>query len=151
VRIGVADQVSKKFWAPGRETAPTTAPLEPERGIGDRTPGAPPANAPPAASVSGREVEDQEIALSFANGWWGPAPEGMPAGLLTKPRETRELWLWLAENDGATTDDLAKQYGRSDNATFKLLKRLEEDELIDSIGKAAPNRPVCWQVVRNAL
>jgi AAA domain len=102
-------------------------------------------------SVSGREVEDQEIALSFANGWWGPAPEGMPAGLLTKPRETRELWLWLAENDGATTDDLAKQYGRSDNATFKLLKRLEEDELIDSIGKAAPNRPVCWQVVRNAL
>jgi hypothetical protein len=38
-------------------------------------------------SVSGREVEDQTIALAFTDGWWGPAPEGMPAELLTEGRE----------------------------------------------------------------
>src|SRR5215208_6359547 len=42
-------------------------------------------------SVSGREVEDQEIALSFTDGWWGPASEGMPAALLDEKREVREL------------------------------------------------------------
>lgn len=33
-------------------------------------------------AVAGREVEDQTIALSFTDGWWGPAPQGMPAQLL---------------------------------------------------------------------
>jgi len=100
-------------------------------------------------SVSGREVEDQEIALSFTDGWWGPASEGMPAALLDEKREVRELWLWLADNEGASTADLAKQYGRTENATLKVLRRLEERELIDSLGTPAKGRPVCWQVVRN--
>jgi RecA-family ATPase len=99
-------------------------------------------------SVSGREVEDQEIALGFQDGWWGPAPEGMPAELLTETKEIRQMWMWLAENDGANTADLAEQYGRTDNATLKVLRRLEERELIDSLGSHAPGRPVCWQVVR---
>jgi hypothetical protein len=99
-------------------------------------------------SISGREVEDQETALSFTDGWWGPAPEGMPADLLSETREIRELWMWLADNDGASTDDLAQQYGRSDNATLKVLRRLEERELIDSMGKPSAGRPVSWQVVR---
>jgi hypothetical protein len=99
-------------------------------------------------SVSGREVEDQTIALGFTDGWWGSAPAGMPAELLTENREVRELWLWLAENDGASTTALAQQYGRSDNATWKVLHRLEDAELVDQLGKAAQGRPVCWQVVR---
>jgi Homeodomain-like domain len=99
-------------------------------------------------SVSGREVEDQTIALGFADGWWGPAPEGMPATLLSESREVRLLWLWLAEHDGASTEELAKLYGRTTNTTQKLLHRLEERELVDSLGKAAPGRPQCWQVVR---
>lgn len=102
-------------------------------------------------AVTGRDVEDQEIALGFNDGWWGPPPEGMPAALLTEGREIRELWLWLAEHDGASTEDLAKQYGRTINTTQKLLHRLEERELIDSLGKSAPGRPVCWQVVRRDL
>jgi hypothetical protein len=104
-------------------------------------------------SVSGREVEDQTVALGFNDGWWGPAPEGMPAELLTEGREIRQLWLWLwlAEHDGASTEELAKQYGRTTNTTQKLLHRLEERELVDSLGKAAPGRPVCWQVVRRDL
>jgi DNA-binding transcriptional ArsR family regulator len=99
-------------------------------------------------SVSGRDVEDQTIALGFTDGWWAAAPEGMPAELLTERGEIRELWLWLAEHDGASTDDLAKQYGRSDNATLKVLRRLEDQELIDSVGSPAKGRPVSWQVVR---
>jgi hypothetical protein len=99
-------------------------------------------------SVSGREVEDQTIALGFTDGWWGPAPEGMPAELLSESKEVRALWLWLAENAGASTEDLANQYGRTVNTTQKLLHRLEERELVDSIGKPAPSRPQCWQVVR---
>ena len=79
-------------------------------------------------SVSGREVEDQEIALGFHDGWWEPAPEGMPAELLTETKEIRQMWMWLAENDGANTADLAKQYRRTDNATLKVLRRLEERE-----------------------
>jgi hypothetical protein len=43
--------------------------------------------------ITGREVEDQTIALSFTDGWWGPAPEGMHADLLTESKEVRELWL----------------------------------------------------------
>src|SRR5215211_4830280 len=100
-------------------------------------------------SVSGREVEDKELALSFTDGWWGPAPEGMPAALLDEKREIRELWLWLAEHDGASTPELSERYGRTENATLKVLKRLEERELIDSLGTPAKGRPVCWQVVRN--
>ena len=72
----------------------------------------------------------------------------MPAELLTESREIRALWFWLAEHDGASTEDLAKQYGRTTNTTQKLLHRLEERELVDSLGKAAPGQPVCWQVVR---
>jgi hypothetical protein len=98
--------------------------------------------------ITGREVEDQTVALGFTDGWWRPAPEGMSAELLSESKEVRTLWLWLAENDGASTDDLAKQYGRAINTTQKLLHRLEDRELIDSLGKAAPGRPVCWQVVR---
>lgn len=101
--------------------------------------------------IAGRSVEEQTIALSFTNGWWGPAPEGMPAELLTESKEARALWLWLAENDGASTEDLAKQYGRAVNTTQKLLHRLEDRELVDSLGKAAPGRSVCWQVVRRGL
>ena len=101
-------------------------------------------------SVAGREVEDQEIALSFTDGWWGPAPEGMPAALLDQSREVRELWLWLADNDGASTAELAKQYGRNENATLKVLRRAEDNELIDAFGSHARGRPVCWQVVRRA-
>jgi len=100
-------------------------------------------------SVSGREVEDKELALSFTDGWWGPAPEGMPAALLDEKREIRELWLWLAEHDGASTPELSERYGRTENATLKVLKRLEERELIDSLGTPAKGRPVCWQVVRS--
>jgi hypothetical protein len=99
-------------------------------------------------SVSGREVEDQTIALGFTDGWWGPAPEGMPPELLEERKEIRQLWLWLAENAGASTDDLAAQYARTKDATLKVLRRLEEQELIDSLGAHAPGRPVCWQVVR---
>jgi hypothetical protein len=102
-------------------------------------------------SVTGRDVEDQTITLGFNDGWWGPPPEGMPAALLTEGREIRQLLLWLAENDGANTDELAKQYGRAKDTTLKLLRRLEDCELIDSLGKAAPGRPVCWQVVRRDL
>jgi hypothetical protein len=100
--------------------------------------------------ITGREVEDQTIALSFTDGWWGPAPEGMHADLLTESKEVRELWLWLAsdEGDGASTEVLAKAYGRTKDTTLKLLHRLEEKELVDSLGKAAPGKPVCWQVVR---
>jgi hypothetical protein len=83
-------------------------------------------------------VEDQTIALSFTDGWWGPAPEGMPADLLTESKEV----------DGASTEVLAKAYGRTKDTTLKLLHRLEEKELADSLGKAAPGKPVCWQVVR---
>ena len=72
----------------------------------------------------------------------------MPAELLTETKEIRQMWMWLAENDGANTADLAKQYRRTDNATLKVLRRLEERELIDSLGSHAPGRPVCWQVVR---
>jgi hypothetical protein len=100
--------------------------------------------------ITGREVEDQTIALSFTDGWWGPAPEGMPADLLSEAREVRALWLWLAENDGASTTALAQQYGRSDNATWKVLHRLEEQELVDQLGKSAQGRPVYWRVVRSA-
>jgi hypothetical protein len=99
-------------------------------------------------SVSGREVEDQEIALGFHDGWWGPAPEGMPADLLSESREIRTLWLWLAEEGPASTAALAKEYGRTENATLKVLRRLEEAELIDSTGTRAPGRPVEWVVVR---
>jgi hypothetical protein len=69
---------------------------------------------------------------------------------LLERREIRELWLWLAANDGASTDDLADQYGngRSKDATLKQLRRLEEQELVDSIGTPTKGRPVCWQVVR---
>jgi hypothetical protein len=100
--------------------------------------------------ITGREVEDQTIALSFTDGWWGPAPEGMHADLLTESKEVRELWLWLAsdEGDGASTEVVAKAYGRTKDTTLKLLHRLEEKELVDSLGKAAPGKPVCWQVVR---
>jgi hypothetical protein len=99
-------------------------------------------------SVSGREVEDQEIAVGFTNGWWGLAPEGMPSALLSETREIRELWLWLADNAGAGTDDLAEQYKRTKDATQKVLHRLEQLELIDSLGRPSRGRPVCWQVVR---
>jgi hypothetical protein len=99
-------------------------------------------------AVSGREVEDQEIALGFTNGWWGPAPEDMPAGLLAESKEVRTLWLWLAEEGPASTEALAKEYGRTENTTQKLLHRLEERELVDSLGKTAPGRPQQWQVVR---
>jgi AAA domain len=99
-------------------------------------------------SVSGREVEDQTLALSFNDGWWGPAPEGMPADLLSEKSEIRALWMWLAEHDGASTDDLAGQYGRAKDATLKVLRRLEEHELVDSLGSPTKGRPVCWQVVR---
>jgi AAA domain len=102
-------------------------------------------------SVSGREVEDQTIALGFADGWWGPAPEGMPAALLSESREVRSLWLWLAAEGPASTDVLAKEYGRTTNTTQKLLHRLEECELIDSLGKAAPGKPQQWRVVRRDL
>jgi hypothetical protein len=102
-------------------------------------------------SVSGREVEDQTIALGFNDGWWGPAPEGMPAGLLSESREVRSLWLWLAAEGPASTHVLAKEYGRTTNTTQKLLHRLEECELIDSLGKAAPGKPQQWQVVRRDL
>jgi hypothetical protein len=101
-------------------------------------------------SVSGREVEDQTIALSFTDGWWGPAPEGMPAELLTENRDVRALWLWLAEHDGASTDELAGQYGRAKDATLKVLRRLEEQQLVDSLGSPAKGRPVYWQVVRSS-
>jgi hypothetical protein len=101
--------------------------------------------------IAGRSVEEQTIALSFTNGWWGQAPEGMPAELLSESKEVRALWLWLAENDGASTDDLAKRYGRTKDTTRKLLYRLEERELIDSLGKASPGQPVLWQVVRRGL
>jgi hypothetical protein len=74
-------------------------------------------------SVTGCALEDQTITLGFTDGWWGPAPEGMPAELLTETREIRALWLWLAENDGASTDDLAGQYGRTKDATQKVLHR----------------------------
>jgi RecA-family ATPase len=40
-------------------------------------------------SVSGREVEDQQIALSFTDGWWGPAHQVIrrcPDGETTYPR-----------------------------------------------------------------
>jgi predicted ArsR family transcriptional regulator len=99
-------------------------------------------------SVSGREVEDQEIALGFHDGWWGLAPEGMPADLLSESREIRTLWLWLAEEGPASTAALAKEYGRTENATLKVLRRLEEAELIDSTGTHAPGRPIEWVVVR---
>jgi AAA domain len=101
-------------------------------------------------AVTGREVEDQEIALGFNAGWWGPAPEGMPAELLSEKREVREVWFWLAEHDGANTDELAEQYGRTKDATLKVLRRLEDQQLIDSLGTPTRGRPVCWQVVRNA-
>ena len=94
-------------------------------------------------------MEDQTIALSFTDGWWGPAPEGMPADLLTESKEVRELWLWLAEHGGARTDELAEQYKRTKDATLKVLHRLEDQQLVDSLGKSAPGRPVSWQVVRN--
>ena len=99
-------------------------------------------------SVGGREVEDQTIALSFTNGWWGPAPEGMPAALLSEGQEIRALWLWLAEEGPASTEVLAEEYGRTTNTTQKLLHRLEERELVDSLGRTAPGRPQSWQVVR---
>jgi hypothetical protein len=92
-------------------------------------------------SAVGREVEDQTIALSFTDGWWGPAPEGMPAELLTETREIRALWLWLAEHDGASADELAGQYGRAKDATLKVLRRLEDQQLVDSIGSPAKGRP----------
>jgi hypothetical protein len=98
--------------------------------------------------ITGREVEDQTVALGFTNGWWGPAPEGMPAELMSESKEVRTLWLWLAEEGPASTATLAKEYGRAENTTQKLLHRLEERELVDSLGKAAPGRPVNWQVVR---
>ena len=72
----------------------------------------------------------------------------MPADLLSESREIRTLWLWLAEEGPASTAALAKEYGRAENTTQKLLHRLEERELVDSLGKAAPGRPVSWQVVR---
>jgi hypothetical protein len=98
--------------------------------------------------ITGRSVEDQTVTLSFTNGWWGPAPEGMPAELLSESKEVRTLWLWLAEEGPASTAALAKEYGRTENTTQKLLHRLEERELVDSLGKAAPGQPVHWQVVR---
>jgi hypothetical protein len=99
-------------------------------------------------SVTGRDVEDQTIALGFNDGWWGPPPEGMPAELLAESKEVRALWLWLAEEGPASTVAVAKEYGRSENTTQKLLHRLEERELVDSLGKSAPGKSVCWQVVR---
>jgi hypothetical protein len=101
--------------------------------------------------ITGREVEDQTVALGFTNGWWGPAPEGMPAELMSESKEVRTLWLWLAEEGPASTATLAKEYGRAENTTQKLLHRLEERELVDSLGRAAPNQPVHWQVVRRDL
>ena len=68
--------------------------------------------------------------------------------MLKEHKEVRSLWLWLAEHDGANTDDLAKQYGRTKDTTLKLLRRLEEIEFVDSLGSATKGRPVCWQVVR---
>jgi hypothetical protein len=100
--------------------------------------------------ITGREVEDQTVALSFTDGWWGPAPAGMPAELLKEHKEVRALWLWLADHDGASTDELASQYGRAKDTTLKLLRRLEEIELIDSLGSATRGRPICWQVVRRS-
>jgi RecA-family ATPase len=99
-------------------------------------------------SVTGREVEDQTIALSFNEGWWGPAPEGMPADLLTETQEIRSMWLWLADHDGANTDELANRYGRTNDATQKVLHRLADRALIDRIGTPTKGRAVCWQVVR---
>jgi hypothetical protein len=75
----------------------------------------------------------------------------MPAELLAERPEVRALWLWLAERDGADTDELAQQYGRAKDATLKVLRRLEEQQLIDSLGAPTRGRPVCWQVVRNAF
>jgi hypothetical protein len=34
---------------------------------------------------------------------------------------------------------------------LKLLRRLEERELVDSLGKPSPGKAVCWQVVRRGL
>jgi hypothetical protein len=39
--------------------------------------------------------DPHQSALSFTEGWWGQAPEGMPADLLSEKHEIRELWLWL--------------------------------------------------------
>jgi hypothetical protein len=47
----------------------------------------------------------------------------MPADLLSESREIRTLWLWLAEEGPASTAALAKEYGRTENATLKVLRR----------------------------
>jgi hypothetical protein len=99
-------------------------------------------------SITGRGVEDQTLALGFNSGWWGPAPEGMPPALLSETREIRELWVWLADNAGASTDELAGHYKRTRDATQKVLHRLEERELVDPLGRPSPGRAVCWQVIR---
>ena len=101
-------------------------------------------------SVAGREVEDQTLVLSFENGWWGPAPGGMPVEVLSENQDVRDLWLWLADQGPASTAVLAKAYGRSENATNKLLHRLEDAELVDSLGAPTKGRPVYWQVVDRA-
>jgi DNA-binding MarR family transcriptional regulator len=70
--------------------------------------------------------------------------------LLKESKEVRGLWLWLADNDGANTEEIAREYGRTKDTTLKLLRRLEEIELVDSIGSPTRGRPVCWQVVRRS-
>lgn len=99
-------------------------------------------------TIAGREVLSQEICLGFEGGWWCPAPDGMTPEVLALSADVRDLWIWLSEHDGASTDELAEQYGRSKNTTVKLLSRLEDGDLVDSLGSPSKGRPVCWQVVR---
>jgi hypothetical protein len=99
-------------------------------------------------TVVGRDIEDRELVLAFDRGWWTPSK--VDSVLLGYGREVRALWEWLSGHEGATTAELAAQYGHSENTSLKVLYRLEDAGLVDRLdGSDRPKRgvPVRWCVV----
>lgn len=100
-------------------------------------------------TVAGRDVIDTSLALGFDRGWW--TPTNMPGEIVDLSPDMRRLWLWLNDNEGATTKDAVAGYGgRSEPATYKALCRLEESDLVDRLEgheRARKDVPVRWMTV----
>jgi hypothetical protein len=103
-----------------------------------------------ALFMQGRDIEQREVSLRLTSGGlWEPG--SMPVEMVTLPtrmRWDRDVWRFLEGTGPVPTAVLAKQFGLSEDAISKRLRRIEELGWISADGaKPSPGVPVFWRAL----
>jgi hypothetical protein len=99
--------------------------------------------------VSGRDMEDLEMAVVFQDGLWSISDYPRRLLELRKSDTARMVYDYLSAKGPASQEQISREIDRDKNTVKKSLERL--DDLVARTQTAAPGRPALYDVIDRAV